>query len=105
MAGVLSLGCKCIVPDARAAAPPIQLRLSSLRSLRLRILPPQGGKGSIARREHDLASPEGGSLADVVAGSSFGFLCARHVPERAGGVDAAAGACRLRRRGFELDGV
>src|SRR5688572_18851280 len=34
-------------PIALAAAPPIQLRLSSLRSLRLRILPPQGGKRSV----------------------------------------------------------
>jgi hypothetical protein len=29
--------------------PLVQLRLSSLRSLRLRILPPQGGKGSSLR--------------------------------------------------------
>jgi hypothetical protein len=35
---------RCFTSKGRPAAPPIQLRLSSLRSLSLRILPPQGGK-------------------------------------------------------------
>jgi membrane-bound lytic murein transglycosylase A len=41
---LLATSHRCIAFADRAAAPPIQLRLSSLRSLRLRILPPQGGK-------------------------------------------------------------
>src|SRR5688572_32418740 len=46
----------CVLPDARAASPPIQLRLSSLRSLRLRILPPQGGKRRSGSKRFELAS-------------------------------------------------
>src|SRR5881628_1111519 len=49
MLGASARSCGCSAPDHRAAAPPIQLRLSSLRSLRLRILPPQGGKRGLLR--------------------------------------------------------
>src|SRR5688500_3531888 len=38
---------RCVAFADRAASPPIQLRLSSLRSLSLRILPPQGGKRTL----------------------------------------------------------
>jgi membrane-bound lytic murein transglycosylase A len=41
---LLAASHRCLAFADRAAAPPIQLRLGSLRSLRLRILPPQGGK-------------------------------------------------------------
>ena len=43
---ILAASSKCTASAFRAASPPIQLRLSSLRSQRLRILPPQGGKRS-----------------------------------------------------------
>src|SRR5688572_10505909 len=42
--GVVASIFGCVLTGVRAASPPIQLRLSSLRSPRLRILPPQGGK-------------------------------------------------------------
>jgi hypothetical protein len=41
---------------ARNARPPFLLRLSSLRSLSLRCLPPQGGKGNFLRYERVVAS-------------------------------------------------
>jgi membrane-bound lytic murein transglycosylase A len=47
MERVVAGTCERFLSAVRAASPPIRLRLSSLRSLRLRIVPPQGGKGSL----------------------------------------------------------
>src|ERR687887_20971 len=50
---------------AVAAPPPIQLRLSSLRSLRLRILPPQGGKGKIELSPRQFSARLGFAVVDL----------------------------------------
>src|SRR5688572_10537221 len=49
----------------RSRATPIQLRLSSLRSLRLRILPPQGGKGNIESSPRLLSARFGLGVVDL----------------------------------------
>ena len=59
---------------AIAALPPIQLRLSSLRSLSLRILPPQGGKGKLLALWLALAV----ALCSFASGPAFA-----HTSERA----------------------
>src|SRR4030095_16190119 len=72
----------------RGTLPPIQLRLSSLRSLSLRNLPPQGGKGNFVWMKSGQSSPleaRGHQLAHALrAVAVFAFVVGVHLAERLG---------------------